>query len=222
MLQASTLNFLRALKKNNNKVWFDAHRGSYDDARKDFENFLNEVLDRLARKDETINGLRPKDCIFRINRDIRFSKDKSPYKSNFGASIARGGKKSIFAGYYIHCEPGAAFAGGGLWMPMPAETKKIRQEIDYNWDEFSKIIGSRKFKSAYGDLYEGEDVSLKKLPQGYPKDHPAAGYLKFRSWLALRNFSDKELKSRDLVNKTMDAFLSLKPLLNFLNQALED
>jgi uncharacterized protein (TIGR02453 family) len=222
MLQASTLNFLKALKKNNNKVWFDAHRSSYEGARKDFENFLQEVLDRLGRKDETIKGLRPKDCIFRINRDIRFSKDKSPYKSNFGASIARGGKKSIFAGYYIHCEPGAAFTGGGLWMPMPAEIKKIRQEIDYNWDEFRKIIGLRKFKSVYGDLHEGEDVSLKKLPHGYPKDHPAADYLKLRSWLALRNFSDKELKSKDLVNKTADTFFSLKPLLDFLNRALEE
>ena len=118
MFQPSTLKFLRDLKKNNNKPWFDAHRNQYEDARNDFENFIGAVLEKLGKKDDTIRDLKPKQCMFRINRDIRFSKDKSPYKTNFGASIDRGGKKSIFAGYYLHLEPGKSFVGGGLWMPM--------------------------------------------------------------------------------------------------------
>ena len=222
MLQPSTLKFLKDLKKNNNKPWFDTNRKKYEDAKKDFEEFIKKLLDKLSSIDESIKGLEPKNCIFRINRDVRFSKDKSPYKSNFGASMNRGGKKSIFGGYYFHCSPGEAFAGGGIWMPMAPETKKIRQEIDYNWDEFKKIISSKKFKSVYGDLYAGEDISLSKPPAGYSKDHPGAAYLKLKSWLAMRNFSDSDLVSKDLLKKTIDAYNTLNPLVLFLNQAVEN
>src|SRR5262245_24791864 len=129
MLQSSTLKFLRDLKKNNNKEWFDSNRKTYEAARKDFEAFLEKVLNKLSQSDDSIKNLKPKDCLFRINRDIRFSKDKSPYKTNFGAYINRGGKKSIYGGYYFHCEPEQAFVGGGLWQPLPPELKKVRQEI---------------------------------------------------------------------------------------------
>jgi len=107
-------------------------------------------------------------------------------------------------------------------MPMPPETKKIRQEIDYSWKEFHKIISSKKFKAVYGDLHAGEDISLSKPPQGYSKDHPGAAYLKLKSWLAMRNLSDSDLVSKDLLKKTMDAFATLKPLVDFLNQAIEN
>src|SRR5215471_17953348 len=159
MLQTSTLRFLKDLKKNNNKEWFDSHRAQFDTAKKDFSDFIDEIIEKHSKKDKSIKALTAKNCLFRINRDIRFSKDKSPYKTNFGASINAGGKKSIFAGYYFHCEPGQHFAGGGIWMPMPTEIKKIRQEIDYCFDDFKKIVGSKKFKSVYKDLYKGEDVS---------------------------------------------------------------
>src|ERR1700683_925484 len=119
MLQSSTIKFLKDLKKNNNKTWFDSNRKYYEESKNDFEKFIQAVIDKQGKNDKHIAGLKAKECLFRINRDIRFSKDKTPYKSNFGASINRGGKKSLFAGYYFHCEPGESFAGGGLWGPMP-------------------------------------------------------------------------------------------------------
>jgi uncharacterized protein (TIGR02453 family) len=132
------------------------------------------VIDDLGRKDTTIAGLQARDCLFRINRDIRFSNDKTPYKvANFGASIKREGKKSPYAGYYFHLEPGRSFAGGGLWMPEPATVKAVRQEIDYNWEEFQNLITAKTFKSVYGDVYQGSDVSLSKAPKGYEPEHPA-------------------------------------------------
>ena len=130
MLEPQTLRFLKQLKKNNNRNWFEAHRADYEAAKIDFQNFIQLVIDDLERKDLTIAGTNARECLFRINRDVRFSKDKSPYKTNFGASIKRGGKKSAFAGYYFHCEPGSSFIGGGLWMPESARLKNVRQEID--------------------------------------------------------------------------------------------
>lgn len=222
MLQNTTVRFLKDLKKNNNKPWFDSHRHQYDDARSDFEQFIASVILRHSKKDENIRELEAKKCLFRINRDIRFSKDKTPYKTNLGASMARGGKKSIYAGYYFHLEPGnESFVGGGIWMPMPEEMKKIRQEIDYSLDEFKKIVESKKFKAAYGELYVGEDVKLVKVPQGFEKENSAAEYLKLKSWLALRKLKDEELTSKDLLKKVIDSFEALQPLLNFLNRAIE-
>ena len=153
MLEPQTLKFLTALKKNNNKPWFDAHRAQYEAARIDFSNFIQLVIDAVQKSDTTITGMTARDCIFRINRDIRFSKDKTPYKSHFGASIKRSGRKSPFAGYYFHCEPGNSFVGGGMWMPEPAALKNMRQEIDYNWDEFQQIINEKNFKKTYRDIY---------------------------------------------------------------------
>ena len=222
MLQPSTLKFLRDLKKNNNKTWFDAHRGQYETAKKDFELFIQEVITKHGKKDPDIKDLIAKNCLFRINRDIRFSKDKSPYKSNFGASISKGGKKSSFAGYYFHCEPGNSFVGGGIWQPEPDKMKKVRQEIDYNWHEFKKLIGSKKFKTIYNDLYAGEDMSLSKVPQGFDKENPAAKYLMLKSWIAMRELKDADLTSKGLIKITLDTFDTLYPLLRFLNRAVED
>ncbi len=220
MLQAATIKFLKDLKKNNNKPWFDANRSKYEDAKKDFGLFIQAVVDRHGRKDAGIHDLKAKDCLFRINRDIRFSKDKTPYKTNFGASINQGGKKSIFAGYYFHCEPGESFVGGGLWVPMPPELKKVRQEIDYCFDEFKKITGSKKFKTVYGDLYKEADVSLSKVPQGFEKDNPAADYLKLKSFIAMKPVKDADLTSKDLHKITIEAFETLQPLLQFINRSL--
>jgi len=222
MLQSSTLKFLRDLKKNNNKPWFDAHRSQYESAKKDFEVFIQEVITKHGKNDPDIKDIIAKNCLFRINRDVRFSKDKSPYKSNMGAYISKGGKKSPYSGYYFHCEPGQSFIGGGIWQPEPDKIKKVRQEIDYNWDEFKKIIGSKKFKSIYEDLSTGDDMSLSKVPQGFEKDNPAAKYLKLKSWVAMRNIKDADLTSKNLVKLTVDTFNTLHPLLLFLNRAVED
>lgn len=221
MVEPQTLKFLSQLKKNNNKPWFDNHRAQYEAARIDFSNFIQLVIDALQKKDTTITGLSSKDCLFRINRDIRFSKDKTPYKSNFGASIKRGGRKSGFAGYYFHLEPGHSFIGGGLWMPETQPLKNVRQEIDYNWDEFQGIIKEKNFRKIYGDLYKGADVSLSTMPKSYEKENPAADYLKLKSFIAETKISDEELTRATLHKKTIAAFEALQPLLNFINRSIE-
>jgi uncharacterized protein (TIGR02453 family) len=220
MLPTSTLKFLSDLNKNNNKAWFDSNRSQYDSAKLSFEVFVQALIDKHGQKDETIRDLVAKKCTFRINRDIRFSKDKTPYKNNFGASLDRGGKKSIYAGYYFHLEPGKSFVGGGLWMPEPDVTRKVRQEIDYCLDEFKTIVESKKFKATYGGLYKGEDASLKKVPQGFESDNPAAPYLKLRSWLGMRSLTDTEISSPDLIKKVTTSFEVIQPMLEFFNRAL--
>ena len=221
MLEPQTLKFISQLKKNNNKAWFDAHRIQYEAARTDFSNFIQLVIEALQKSDPTLTGLTAKDCLFRINRDIRFSKDKSPYKTNFGAIIKKGGRKSIYAGYYFHCSPGESFAGGGLWIPEAAELKKVRQEIDYNTGEFQKIIKDRSFKKIYGDLYQNDDIKLSTMPKGYVATHPAIEYLKLKSFIAEASFTDEELLKSTLHKKTLSAFQTLQPLIEFLNNSLE-
>jgi uncharacterized protein (TIGR02453 family) len=220
MLQPSTLKFLKSLKKNNNKPWFDAHRKDYESAKEDFSAFVQAVIDKHGKKDKTINQLKAKDCMFRINRDVRFSKDKSPYKTNMGAYINRGGKKSVFGGYYFHCEPGESFMGGGLWMPMPPELNKVRQEIDYNFNEFKKIVQSKKFKSIYKDLSRSVEYVLTRVPKGYEPTNPAAEYLKMKSFVALASLKDSDITSKNLISKTVEAFEALQPLVEFINEAV--
>jgi len=221
MLEPQSIKFLKDLKKNNNKPWFDAHRNQYEAARIDYSNFIQLVIDAMQKKDTTITGLTSKDCLFRINRDIRFSKDKTPYKTAFGASIKRGGKKSPYAGYYFHFEPGASFVGGGMWMPEAAALKNMRQEIDYNWDEFKSILQNRSFKKIYGDMYKDGEISLSTMPKGYEKDHPAAGYLKLKSFIAETRIEDEELTKAGLHKQVVTAFEALQPLLNFINRTIE-
>src|SRR6185369_7583421 len=170
MFQSATLKFLKDLKKNNNKPWFDAHRKQYEAAKNDFEILIQSILDKHSKNDPDLKELTAKKCMFRINRDVRFSKDKSPYKTNFGASMDKGGKKSGLAGYYFHLEPGKSFIGGGIWMPQPDALRKVRQEIDYGFDEFRKIVESKKFRSIFKEMYSGEGMQLAKVPQGFEKD----------------------------------------------------
>jgi uncharacterized protein (TIGR02453 family) len=221
MLQASTLKFLKDLKKNNNKPWFDANRKKYEDAKADFLHFIQKVIDTYSKKDKSLSDLKAKDCMFRINRDVRFSKDKSPYKSNFGASINKGGRKAFnSAGYYFHLEPGQLFLGGGIYQPMPPELSKVRQEVDYSFKEFKKIIGSKKFKTIYKDLDKSKEFTLSRVPKGYEADNPAAEYLKLKSYIAMTQLTDKDVVSKNLLKKTNDAFESLKPMIDFFNRAL--
>jgi uncharacterized protein (TIGR02453 family) len=215
----ATLSFLKKLKKNNNKPWFDENRKMYEAAKKEVEQLVVELIDKYGAVDATIAHLTPKDCLFRINRDVRFSKDKSPYKTNFGIAITSGGKKSPLAGYYLHLEPGASFVGGGLWMPEPPVLSAVRQEIDYNFKSLQGILKAAAFKKQYGELYKGEDASLSRVPKGYEADNPAAEYLKLKSFLAMKPLSDEDVVSGSLVKMSTDAFKALKPLVDFLNQA---
>jgi len=222
MLHPSTIKFLKDIKKNNNKPWFEKNRSVYEKARADFASFIQQVIDKHGKNDPSIQNIVAKDCLFRINRDVRFAKDKSPYKSNFGASINKSGRKGEnSAGYYFQVQPDRNFAGGGIWMPEPNELKKVRQEIDYNFADFKKIISSKKFKSIYGDLDRSEEFLLRRVPKGYEPDNPAAEYLKLKSFVAISFFSDADLSSKDLVKKTVAAFEALQPLIEFLNESMK-
>ncbi len=223
MLQKSTLSFLKELKKNNTKEWFDTNRKKYEAAKADFAALTNAVIKDLGKKDPFIASLQAKDCTFRINRDVRFSKNKDPYKTNMGMYLSRGGKKSLFSGYYFHLEPGGnSFMGGGLYMPEPDVIKKVRQEIDYNWDEFNNIISQKKFKATYGDLQREEGMVLSREPKGYEKDNPAIEYIKLKSWVATTPITDQLLTSENLVKEITVAFTTLQPMIEFLNKAVEE
>lgn len=221
MLQSNTIQFLKKLEKNNTKPWFDANRALYESAKADFLQLTAQVLKETAKFDASIAHLQPKECVFRINRDVRFSKDKSPYKTNMGMSIARGGKKGNFAGYYFHLEPGKSFVGGGLYMPMPDDLKKLRQEIDYNFADFQKIIQHKNFRAAYGDLDFDAALSLSRAPKGYEEDNPAIKYIKLKSFIATNTIADSTLTEKSLVKQITQSFKALHPLLNFINAALE-
>lgn len=221
MLQKSTLKFLKDLRKNNTREWFEKNRKSYESAREDFAALVDTVIKQLGKKEPAIASLTAKECVYRINRDVRFSKNKAPYKNNLAASIISGGKKSINAGYYIQVQPGGeSFFGGGRYMVEPLELKKIRQEIDYSWEEFSKIIHNKKFIACYSELERGEGMALSREPKGYEKDNPAIEYIKLKSFVATVPLTDEDLTSKDLVKKITAAFETLYPLIQFLNRAL--
>lgn len=218
MLQTSTLTFLRQLKKNNNKDWFDEHRKEYETAKKDFEAFVAELLQALCTLEPKLEGQKAKDCVFRIFRDVRFSKDKTPYKSHFGAVFARGGRKWDGAVYYLHLDPGACFAGGGVWEPEAPLLKRVRQEIDYDFKGFQKIISDKSFRACFPKL-DGEKLS--KPPQGYTADNPAIEYLKMKSFTAGHAMKDDVFTAKDAVEKVVSVFATLSPFIDFLNRAQE-
>lgn len=220
MLQPSTITFLRQLKRHNQKPWFDANKGKYLDAKADFENLIQQIITEFGKIDPDISTLQVKDCVFRIYRDTRFSKNKTPYKTHFAAGINKGGKRVHVPGYYFHAElDDYTYCGGGIWRPDPPELKKIRQEIDYNYQDFSSIIKDKKFVKVFGDL-DDEDA-LSRAPQGYEEDNPAIKYLKMRSFITGVSFSDEELTSKGLLKKIISTFTVMKPFINFLSRALE-
>ncbi|MBG9375884.1 DUF2461 domain-containing protein [Panacibacter sp. DH6] len=223
MLQVATLKFLKDLKKNNSKEWFDKNRTLYDNAREDFLGLVQQVIDEFGKKEISIASLKAKECVFRINRDVRFSKDKSPYKTNMGASINKGGKKAWnTAGYYFHFEPGGSFMGGGLYMPEAQVLKKVRQEIDYNFNDFKKIIGNKKFVAIYKDLDHSGEMKLSRPPKDYMADNPAIEYIKLKSFITMAPLTDADLTEKGLVKKITAAFDTLQPLIDFLNHATQD
>jgi uncharacterized protein (TIGR02453 family) len=222
LISPSTISFLRALKKNNNKPWFDKNRERYLDAKQNFEEFVALLLQKMVLFDDDLKDLDVKNCCFRINRDIRFSKNKTPYKINLSAYFSRGGKKSIYSGYYFHLQPeGNSFVGGGLWHPEAAELKKVRQEIDYCFPEFKKIINAPSFKKNYGELERDENQMLVNVPKGYEKENPAADFLRMKSFVASKNIPDADLTETKLSKEIIQSFKDLTPLVKFINRAFE-
>jgi uncharacterized protein (TIGR02453 family) len=223
MLHPKTIQFLTKLKKNNSREWFNEHRNEYDAAKENFIELVNQILSKAGQFDQDISVLTYKDCIFRINRDVRFSKNKDPYKNNMAAYFVKGGKKSWLAGYYFHFEPGGkSFIGGGLYGGEPNQIKKVRQEIDYDWEAFKGILQNKNFKKTFGDLSREEGMSLVREPKGYDKDNPAIDYIKLKNFIVSVPVTDEELTDQKLVKKIITAFTTMQPLLQFLNRAIED
>ncbi len=214
-INKTTLTFLSELKLNNEREWFNNNRSRYEEARKNYEAFVQAVIDEIVKFDPIYKGLEAKSCMFRINRDTRFSHDKSVYKTNFGAFMVRGGKKNgdRFPGYYFHVEPGASFAAGGAYVPPTPWLRAIREKIDENGDELARVINHKEFKRQFGEL-DGD--KLKVPPRGYSKDHPHIELLKMKSFLAYRSVSDRELTSEGCFDLVVSAFRAMKPLHDFL------
>jgi uncharacterized protein (TIGR02453 family) len=216
-IQKSTLAFLSDLEKNNDREWFNSNRNRYNEAKADYESFVQAVINEIAGFDPILKGLEAKTCMYRINRDIRFSNDKTIYKTYMGAFIVKGGKKNgdRFAGYYIHVEPGnkSMIAGGAYIPPMPWLTA-IREKIDEKGDRFLKIINNKTLKDFFGDI-EGE--KLKSAPKGFSRDHPNIELLKMKSYLVSRLISDKEITSDKAFGLILDGCRAMKPLNDYLN-----
>ncbi len=220
MIQKSTLAFLKKVSANNNRDWFEKNKELYVESKDDVEKNIEEILNGIRKFDKRIPAdLSAKKCVFRIYRDVRFSKDKRPYKNNLGASINPGGKKDMSPGYYIHIQPGNSFIAGGMWMPEPSNLSKIRQEIDYNLEEFTKIIKHKTFKKIFGEL--DQDDILVNAPKGYPKDHKALDLLRLKSFIAVGSISDKDVQSKNYVKKAVEICKAMQPLNAFLQRAID-
>lgn len=218
MVPAHILKFLKDLQKNNERTWFEANRPRYEMAKADFLIFTQDVIAGIAKFDLPIGELLAKNCTFRINRDVRFSKNKAPYKNNMSAYFNKAGKKATGAGYYIHIQPGASFAAAGIWQPEPTELSGIRQEIDYNFDEWKKIFSNATFKKHFPSGIDQTD-SLVRPPKGYSEDNPAIEALKLKSYVVRRSFTDAETAAKDFTKEVAKTFQSVKPLIDFLNRA---
>jgi len=216
LITKSTLDFLTEVKCNNNRDWFNANRPKDLEAKENFEVFVQEIIDKIVLFEPIMKGLEAKTCVYRINRDIRFSNDKSPYKSHFGAFIVRGGRKNgdRFAGYYFHVEPGASIMAGGAYMPPMPWLTAIREKISDYPDEFIKITKSKDFIKYFGKL-DGD--KLKTAPKGYPSDHPNIELLKYKSYLVVNEAPDKLVLSNDYQDHVINVFKAMKPLNDFLN-----
>ncbi|MFC2137060.1 DUF2461 domain-containing protein [Bacteroidota bacterium] len=218
MISKEIFDFLKELKSNNNRGWFNENKTKYQKLKKEWENFVNAFIPEVASIDNSIGVIEPKDCIFRIYRDVRFSKDKSPYKTNFSSFFVKGGKKSGFAGYYIHLEPGSSFIGGGIHMPPGNILKAIRTEIFDFTDEFKQIINNQEFKSYFSEL---DAEKLKTAPRDFPGDFKDIELLKFKSYTIGKLVSEQEIISNTFPNELKKAFKIMSPFILFLNRAVE-
>lgn len=220
MIQKNIIEYLKTLQINNNKPWFDAHKKRYDEARAAFIQTVDTIIPAIAKFDSDIGNLAAKECIFRINRDVRFSKNKLPYKNNMAAYFNRAGKKGTGAGYYLHIEPGRSFAAAGIWMPLPADLSKIRQEIDYNFDEWKKIIGGSSFKNQFQNGVDKSN-SLMRPPKGYEPGNDAIDFIKLKSFVTTKPLSDADLMNKSFVADLTKTFKTVKPMIDFINRALD-
>jgi uncharacterized protein (TIGR02453 family) len=219
MLHPQTLLFLQELAENNNREWFQENRKLYDSIRASLETLVGELIVEVGKL-EDLGTTKVKDCIFRINRDIRFSKDKAPYKRHLAAAIGPGGRQSGRIDYYLHIQPGGeSMLGAGMWNPTSVQLAKYRQEIDYNAAELKAIIEQAEFRNYFPEAW-GE--SMKAAPKGYAKDHPEIELLRRKQLFFMHKFTDEEVTSRDFVRLIMEGIVVLKPYCDFLNYIFFD
>lgn len=217
MLAKETLDFLKKLEKNNDREWFTANKKLFDDANNNVIAMTDLLIGLISKFDPTVVGLDPKSCTFRIYRDVRFSKDKSPYKTNLGAFIAPGGRKAMSPGYYFHVQPGMLFAAAGKHMPDASELLKIRSAVASNTKEFRKIVEAKKLADRFGVLH-GD--SLSRPPKGFAADHEAIEYLKLKSFTVTEQFTEKDAVSTAYPKMLAESFKAAYPLIEFLRGAL--
>lgn len=220
MLSKETLQFLDDLKANNNRDWFLENKKRYEAFKKDYQQLVADLLDAMKPLDPSLEMLEVKNCTFRINRDIRFSKDKTPYKSHLGIWLSSGAKGLNRSGYYIHLEKGASFIAGGLYCPESEDLKKMRKEIAYFHDDLEAILEEKDFKNEFGDFDRNEKDTLKNPPRGYDKEHPAIELLKLKSFEASQKIDFSAASKKDFVAVMSKKLITLKPLNDFINRAL--
>ncbi|MEG2099898.1 MAG: DUF2461 domain-containing protein [Flavobacterium sp.] len=211
----SSLDFLSQLKENNNKPWFDAHKPEYLKELNHIETFAGTLLQELSKTDliETASG---KKSVYRIYRDIRFSKDKTPFKTFWGGSFTRATTERR-GGYYFHIEKGNTFVGGGFWGPNATDLKRIRSEFGHDSESFRTILNSKSFVSTFGTL-QGEQ--LKTAPKGFDTTHEAIDLLRYKQFLVLKRFTDEEVLSTQFLEQALETFKNMRPFLNYMSEVL--
>lgn len=214
VISPKTLDFLKKLEQNNNREWFTENKNLYTESQQNVIAFLEDLLKEMSEFDEELVKIDAKKSLFRIYRDTRFSKDKIPYKTNFGASLGMG-KGSQKGGYYLHLEPGKSFIAGGIYMPEPAVLKELRKEISLYGNEFLAILNNKEFKKHFPEL--DQDDKLKKIPQGFEKEDPMAEFLKLKNFIVVYYLKDEEILNKDAAKNLTKIFRLMKPLNDFLN-----
>jgi len=212
-----SLDFLRDLSQNNSRDWFNTHKARYQEAKEAFDALIHELIPIARYIDPLIDVENPAECSFRIYRDTRFSKNKDPYKTNFGAFIAPGGRKSAFSGYYIHLQPGESFSGGGIYHPEPRFLNAVRRQIHEHPDEFGRILQDPLHRKFFDRIYGDK---LKKVPRDYPKDHPHGEWLKFKDYALFHSLSDELVCSDRIVVYLEEMFRAQAAFNTFMNRAV--
>lgn len=221
MITKEALKFLNDLIANNNTEWMHANKKRYENYKKDYHNFIGSILTEMKKLDKSLEPLEVKNCTFRINRDIRFSKDKSPYKTNMGVWMSQDRTQKNAPGYYIHYEPGNCFVAGGVWCPEANELKKIRKEIEFFYDDLEEIVSNKNFKKEFGQLDRSENNVLKKAPKDFEANHPAIEFLKLKSFTTSVKINESVFTEADFSKKITAKLILLKPLNDFLKRGLE-
>ncbi len=220
MIPTQVYQFLQDLATNNNREWFHSNKKAYEQAKSSVESFIKELITGVQSFDSTVGGITVKDCMFRINRDVRFSNDKSPYKTNIGGFIVKGGKKAMNAGYYLHIEPGNSFLAGGIYMPPADKLKLVRNEIYFNAANFKKIIADPNFKKYFTEIWDNS--KLKNAPKDFPKDFADIDLLKFKNYTIIHPLKDEQVMQADFYQYALKGFKAMLPLNSFLNNAISN